>query len=124
MLILPAWASGWSGPAGMISGHVYSRPCGAVLQPAECSDAIPDLRLRFDGSDSHEFYEVTTDHNGAYSVSLPAGAYVVEHVWVNTDAANRPIVMHAPPDSGPTTIMVAPGLEVIAEFGFRAGSRP
>jgi hypothetical protein len=122
VLILPSWSGGRSGPGGMIRGHVYSWACGDVFEPAACNIAIPDLRLRFDGSDT--FYEATTSRNGAYSVSLPAGTYQVEHVWAHTDAANRPILMQAPPDAGSIRITVAPGVDVVADFAWRAGSRP
>ncbi len=113
-----------AGQVALITGHVYSWACGPAFQPSACNTVIPDLRLRFDGANSHNFYEVNTDTKGAYSLSVSAGTYVVDHEWSNTDSANRPIVMLAPPDYGPSKITVAPGDQVAADFALRAGSRP
>jgi hypothetical protein len=96
---------------GNVSGHVISIPCGPV-QPADnaCAGrAVAGVQITF--TDEQTVDKTTTDANGRYSIDLNPGTY---KVTFNTYMQRV---------SGPPTVTVASGANIVADYVLDNGIR-
>ena len=76
LLVLAACSSSTSIATGVVAGHVLALPCTPVqyVNQSPCL-GLPVAGARINFTSPTDSVSVTTDKQGAYSLSLPAGTY-------------------------------------------------
>jgi hypothetical protein len=100
---------------GTVHGHVYSWRCGngpLLGQGTPCDMPVSDIRIRFSRDDNSKSVTTTTDTNGSYSITLPAGHYTVTREWVGGSLTM---------DAGPAKVWVRPFISVTIDYAVRGG---
>ena len=97
--------------SGSVSGRVTVVPCAPIESPTQPCAGRPASGLEIDFSSSGTTIAAQTHTNGYYSVQLPAGT------WKVSFKSYMRII------SGPPTVTVAPGSNVVANYVVDSGIR-